>query len=125
VAVRSFNDSTGTQWTVWAVRPQPRERRESADRRSGRDRRRGSIRLPWLGRRPERRTTPERRLTSDRRLTPGSRAAILPGLEHGWLCFEGGGVRRRLTPIPLDWEGCDLPTLQEYQRRATLTRPSR
>ena len=122
MAVRIFTDSAGTQWTTWAVRPQW-ERRRGADRRSGRDRRTHALALPWHGiRRAEQRRAAERRGTSERRLTPGARAAILPGLEHGWLCFEGDGMRRRLVPIPPDWETCDTSALEEYHRQATPTR---
>jgi hypothetical protein len=123
VAVRSFTDGAGTQWTVWAVRPQTRERRTGPDRRSGQDRREEWARRSG-GPLADRRRTPDRRASSDRRLTPRARAAILPGLEQGWLCFEAGGERRRLTPIPSDWEACDLPALAAYHRKASLTRPS-
>jgi hypothetical protein len=27
-----------------------------------------------------------------------------PSLAEGWLCFERGGQRRRLSPIPDDWD---------------------
>ena len=38
---------------------------------------------------------------------------LTPGLEQGWLCFECPGEKRRLTPIPQDWEEC---TEQELER---------
>lgn len=38
---------------------------------------------------------------------------LTPGLEQGWLCFESPHEKRRLTPIPADWEGC---TEQEMER---------
>lgn len=126
MAVRSFTDGEGAQWTVWAVRPETRERRHGEERRSGRDRREeAAARLAAPPAVPgDRRATPDRRATSERRLTPRSRAVIIPALEQGWLCFEANRERRRLAPIPPDWEGCDLATLAAYHRRATLSRPS-
>ena len=37
---------------------------------------------------------------------PRDARTCLPGFEHGWLTFESleTGERRRLTPIPSDWE---------------------
>jgi len=32
---------------------------------------------------------------------------------HGWLCFESREEKRRLTPIPVEWELCDLKHLEE------------
>jgi hypothetical protein len=26
------------------------------------------------------------------------------GMIEGWLCFEGGGLKRRIIPVPADWE---------------------
>ena len=40
---------------------------------------------------------------------PGSRAlAYLPSeMAEGWLCFEAGDQKRRLTPLPAGWEEAD------------------
>jgi hypothetical protein len=35
---------------------------------------------------------------------PGPTDLVDPDFSHGWLCFERGGERRRLAPIPADWE---------------------
>lgn len=41
---------------------------------------------------------------------PGKRpSARVP---KGWLCFEGGNERRRLIPIPEEWQECDDATLE-------------
>ncbi len=37
-----------------------------------------------------------------------------PGLEGGWLCFEYEGEKRRLCPIPQDWETADAEQLERY-----------
>lgn len=123
MGVRSFRDAIGTEWTVWDVRPHGRDRRTGATRRSGHDRRLDPMRLGGA-RRAERRRVPDRRTTADRRLVPRPRAVLLPGLEHGWLCFEGGTERRRLAPIPPDWEACEPGALEGYCRRASVTRSS-
>jgi hypothetical protein len=33
------------------------------------------------------------------------------GLSEGWLCFESAGEKRRLSPIPPEWEICDEAAL--------------
>ena len=39
---------------------------------------------------------------------------LTPGLEGGWLCFENEGDKRRLCPIPEDWETADPAQLERY-----------
>ena len=43
----------------------------------------------------------------------------------GWLTFECGSERRRLAPIPADWENAALGTLQGYCKRAEPVRSDR
>ena len=47
-------------------------------------------------------------------------ASPYPALEFaaGWLCFESDLGKRRLAPIPADWETCDVERLEEYCSRA-------
>src|SRR3954464_14569655 len=33
---------------------------------------------------------------------------------HGWLCFESTDEKRRLTPIPPEWEICDPARLDDF-----------
>lgn len=40
-------------------------------------------------------------------------------LRNGWLVFETPGERRRLVPIPLDWDVVDDLALEELCTRAT------
>jgi hypothetical protein len=47
-----------------------------------------------------------------------------PILLNGWLCFESGDDRRRLTPVPPDWTECDESRLQLYQAVAEPARPA-
>jgi hypothetical protein len=39
---------------------------------------------------------------------------LTPGLEGGWLCFEHGEEKRRLSPIPEGWEEADAERLEAY-----------
>ena len=32
------------------------------------------------------------------------KVALSIGMTHGWLCFESGGVKRRIVPVPDGWE---------------------
>jgi len=104
---RVFKDSHGTEWQTWDVVPKLGERRLL-------DRRRISA-APPVG---ERRRLTERRIRISRR-------PVLDGLYAGWLCFEASVEKRRLTPIPMDWQSCGVDRLEEYCRQATPAgRPS-
>lgn len=39
-------------------------------------------------------------------------------LSDGWLCFESGSEKRRLAPIPPEWEICGTSMLAELCDRA-------
>jgi hypothetical protein len=106
MAYRTFVDSHGTEWQAWDVLPRAVERR-IADRRVCR----------------ERLSFPERR-RADRRQVNGRWTPLTSGLRDGWLCFEAEGTRRRLTPIPSDWEECPALALEGYCRLAVPARPS-
>lgn len=43
-----------------------------------------------------------------------------PGLEGGWLCFEHGDEKRRLSPIPENWEQAPAEELERYLHAAAL-----
>lgn len=43
---------------------------------------------------------------------------LTPGLEDGWLCFECRDEKRRLSPVPGDWEGCSDDELERLLLRA-------
>lgn len=60
---------------------------------------------------------PERRSGHDRRVrTP---TLLTPGLESGWLCFEGDeGAKRRLSPVPQGWDEADDEELEELVQQA-------
>ncbi|HEU5174223.1 MAG TPA: hypothetical protein VFT96_05665 [Gemmatimonadaceae bacterium] len=70
------------------------------------------------------------RPTSDLRLrsTPSSSSAQPDHhdlLRHGWLVFETAGQRRRLVPIPENWEVVDEQTLEQLCARAEQVPPRR
>jgi hypothetical protein len=37
---------------------------------------------------------------------------------QGWLCFDNGNQKRRLSPIPNDWTSCSEELLERYLRHA-------
>jgi hypothetical protein len=98
---RIFRDSNGTEWQTWDVVPRLAERRLH-------DRRRERMAPPKA----------ERRRAVDRRVLIGRRPVLSSGLDSGWLCFEAPVEKRRLTPIPADWERCATDRLEEYCREA-------
>ena len=45
---------------------------------------------------------------------PQSRlGAVNSGMENGWLCFQSGTRRRRLAPIPENWQELDERPLRD------------
>ena len=113
---RTFTDSEGVQWNAWAVIPQ------WADRRTGNIRRvrsaEDAIDPPVL----EQRRRPDRR-----RGLPDQfpRIKLTGGLDGGWLAFENPRERRRLSPIPSDWETVSDAELEQMCRRAAPAAPPR
>jgi hypothetical protein len=48
--------------------------------------------------------------------------AVGHGMENGWLCFQSGTRRRRLAPIPEDWQELDERRLHDLFMRAKEVR---
>jgi hypothetical protein len=106
---RSFTDSAGVAWQIWDVIP--RYRHEQLERR--RAPREGDTALI---------AEPEPSPGFDRR--SGSREAAVPErMAAGWLCFEGAEEKRRLAPIPNNWERLTDQELEELCRTATRVEP--
>ena len=105
MALRTFVDQAGNEWQAFDVVPRADERRHY-DRRS-------------VGAQVEEESDDRR--DADRRLTVGGRSR-LASVTTGWLCFEHGTDRRRLSPIPNDWRTCSDAQLEAYCREA---RPAR
>jgi hypothetical protein len=102
MALREYVDPSGTVWQVWNVQPMSREG------------------APYSG--EERRVSPASDYHPDRRRHPPRRAALTPEMQQGWLCFESGQEKRRLTPIPSDWERCADEQVAAYLQQASPVR---
>jgi hypothetical protein len=97
VSYRTFVDSEGRRWEVWLVTPAAAERRRT-DRRA-------SARGSMTGSGGSYEGVSERRLTPERRRNPFRRnLEVASEYSNGWLCFEGGGEKRRLAPVPDGWD---------------------
>lgn len=104
---RDFTDAAGVQWQAWDVVPRLSERRSGANRRVT----------------PPSTDIIDRRVGGDRRMAESARRASLSdGLSKGWLCFESRVEKRRLTPIPADWQECEVAQLERYCRDASPVR---
>ena len=117
MAHRQFVDKGGVPWQVWEVKPQ------WADRRSGTDRRHLSIDDPGVD--PP---VLEQRRGHDRRdPTPPRvpRVRMADGFSAGWLAFESEAERRRLAPIPPNWEAVSEAELAALCAKASATAPHR
>jgi hypothetical protein len=44
---------------------------------------------------------------------------LTPGLGGGWLCFEHGDEKRRLSPIPGGWESAGADAMERYLHEAS------
>ncbi len=102
MAYRTFVDSDAAYWQVWDVQPTRIEQRRS-DRRH-------AIASRWRGE--------ERRMGGDRRLTSQKRIMLSSGFSEGWLTFESSTEKRRLTPIPSNWDSCPDAVLRSWCMRA-------
>jgi hypothetical protein len=100
---RTVRDSEGVAWEVWEVRPAWAERRVST-RRGG-----GEAAKPAT----------ELRRGHDRRQLSEARPRVGTGLEAGWLVFASAFEKRRVTPIPIEWEALPDDTLVGLSRNAT------
>ena len=108
MAFRTFCDDDGNEWQAFDVVPRSNERRRY-DRRSG----------------PRKSVSDEDRRDADRRITVGGRSPLASGVHEGWLCFERGDDRRRLSPIPANWRRATDPELDAYRRAASPVRSAR
>lgn len=105
MAYRIFRDSRGTEWQTWDVVPRLVERRVAA-------RRAPSMHSPSV----------DRRMQMDRRIINSQRSVLTSSLTSGWLCFEAAVEKRRLSPIPDDWQHCPTERLEGYCAQATPAR---
>ena len=99
--LRRHEDPTGRVWNIWNVPPRF-SRARGGERRE----------QPTPGFEPDRRVTPDRRIHD----TPAEWST-------GWVCFDGGEEKRRLYPIPEDWDTADKEVLQRYLDQALPVAP--
>lgn len=92
MAHRSFRDEVGREWDVWDVVPTAVERRIT----------RSSTRPAEV----------------ERRRAHESRVVVPERLQKGWLAFQSGRERRRLSPIPPDWPDMTGEELVELLNQA-------
>jgi hypothetical protein len=94
---REFRDSRDEQWSVWEVQPSSMERRLRDD--------------------------PKRRPPVDRRdSAPAPRIRVDDShFAHGWLAFESDMEKRRLCPIPPQWESLTDSELAALASQASPT----
>lgn len=100
MAHREFTDTIGRTWTVWSVVPERAERR----------------------RRDEADHATERRHQQNKEF----RVPLGEQWIDGWLAFETKGEKRRLAPIPDDWQISSDEQLHRMLERAEhIRRPPR
>jgi hypothetical protein len=51
---------------------------------------------------------------------PSPHSQLKGTFQQGWLCFESGGEKRRLSPIPEDWRTVSQRDLEELLQRAEV-----
>lgn len=99
MAHRTFKDGSGRAWEVWDVRPKMAERRTP---------------------------TNDQPVVTERRRHSEPRAPLPPELRDGWLAFESGEERRRLTPPPEGWDALpDAELAALVERAAVSAKPRR
>lgn len=91
--LREFVDAEGKRWQVWQIQPR-------------------TIAPSYTG--PERRQNAVSDFVPERRSAASSRRLLTPELDGGWLCFMADEEKRRLIPIPEDWEWCSEEALEAY-----------
>jgi hypothetical protein len=100
MAHRTFRDELGREWDVWEVVPTAVERRMTK--------------------------MPARVAAIDRRKIQETRVVVPDSLQKGWLAFQSGKERRRLAPIPRDWDEMTdselLELLHQADRRSRARR---
>ncbi|HEY4734533.1 MAG TPA: hypothetical protein VIH53_08285 [Gemmatimonadaceae bacterium] len=92
MSYRTFLDSSGKRWEVWLVTPAAAERRR-VDRRVATGPTPGGSEGFIDRRRNDRRKNTFRR-----------NVVVASEFSDGWLCFESEGEKRRLAPVPPEWD---------------------
>jgi hypothetical protein len=93
MAHRTFRDDEGREWDAWEVVPTAVERRLA-------------------------RNGATRRAMAERRRVQQNRVLVPDELQRGWLAFQSGTDRKRLTPIPRGWAEMSEAALNDLLKRA-------
>src|SRR3954471_3223880 len=102
MAHRQFNDPIGRTWDVWSVIPERAERRQQAE------------------------PTPVEVDRRHQQQAAEYRVPLGPKWIHGWLAFETKAEKRRLAPIPENWEAASDEELAAMCEQAVpIARPPR
>lgn len=108
VSHRVIVDKRGETWDVWLVLPTSAERRRVERRMAA-----NAGDLAYAGE-DRRGRVPDRRMSNAARRSP-----IDKEYANGWLCFEShSGEKRRLVPVPENWEQLPLQDLLKLCRDA-------
>ena len=102
---REFTDRRGVWWRVKEIVPQFAERRKG-DRRA----------TPGVSHLSV--AADVERRAAERRRIPAIRATVTSGYEQGWLTFESSNEKRRLAPVPAEWESYASERLELLCRMA-------
>lgn len=102
---RTFVDDRGKSWEIWEVHPSSVERRALE--------RRHKQAAAWTG--------AERRANSNRRRKLSVPIDPAQPLAHGWLVFKSADEKRRLAPIPPNWESIQDRGLRDLLEQARIT----
>ncbi len=58
-------------------------------------------------------------------IRPGSHSPLIGTFQQGWLCFDSGTEKRRLSPIPDDWRTIADADLEKLAQRAEVASKKR
>jgi hypothetical protein len=112
MAFRTFVDGEGQEWQAYTVVP-PADERRRADRRDT------DLTPAEASSAVEADSaSDDRRDSDDRRLTVGRVSRVFRAEPQGWLVFESGAERRRLSPIPDEWTHATDEELERYRQSA-------
>ena len=112
MSLREFTDGAGRTWRVWGTVPgTPHEADVFAQ----------SARLQQAAER--RAAERQARLAAGEDDEP-RHSPVSPGRENGWLTFQSGEEKRRLSPIPPGWATAGDAELRRYLARADVVRLS-
>jgi hypothetical protein len=96
MGLREFEDAGGRSWRVWDTYPSAA---------SGSD---DTALAKFMKRQP-----------GDKGVQP---LGVRSHLAAGWLTFGSGDERKRISPVPADWQTCDLAHLRQLLERAEVVK---